>query len=90
MYGIPCNKLAGLPARLDLTFTDTSGATFNLTIPSAELSVGPIAGHPGKCQTFINAFDGGFGGGIVGGSLFKHWFSVWDIGNNRLGFAKAR
>jgi hypothetical protein len=26
---------------------------------------------------------------LVGGSLLKHWFSVWDVGKQRMGFAPA-
>jgi hypothetical protein len=73
MYGIPCADIAGLPAQIDITFTDTSGSPFNLTIPTAELNVGPIAGSSTMCQTLINAYDGL---NLVGGSLLKHWFSV--------------
>jgi hypothetical protein len=86
MYGIACSKIASLPAQIDITFTDSStGGKFNLTIPSQELNVGPIAGQSGMCQTLINAYDGL---NLVGGSLLKHWFSVWDFGNSRMGFAK--
>ena len=83
-YGLPCSKLGGLPAVIDLTFTSEAGAPFNLTIPSAELSVGPFASDPSTCQTLINAFDGL---NLVGGSVLKHYYSVWDIGNQRMGFA---
>jgi hypothetical protein len=85
MYGIACSKISSLPAQIDITFTDTSGQPFNLTIPSQELNVGPIAGNTAMCQTIINAYDGL---SLVGGSLLKHWFSVWDFGNGRMGFAK--
>lgn len=36
------------------------------------------------CQTLINAFDGVE---LVGGSLLKHYYSVWDIRGQRMGFA---
>jgi hypothetical protein len=100
MYGIPCSAIAGLPAQIDITFTDTSGSPFNLTIPTAELNVGPIAGNTAMCQvssnlvirafeadgvqTLINAYDGL---SLVGGSLLKHWFSVWNFGDGTMGFA---
>lgn len=85
-YGIPCNRIPSLPANIDITFTSQSGAPFNLTIPSSELSVGPFASDPTLCQTLINAFDGLE---LVGGSLLKHYYSIWDVGNKRLGFAPA-
>jgi hypothetical protein len=72
---------------IDITFTSQDGSPFNLTIPSSELSVGPFADDPSTCQTLINAFDGLE---LVGGSLLKHWYSIWDVGNGRMGFAPAK
>ena len=69
---------------LDITFTSTTGDAFNLTIPSSEFNVGPFEGDPETCQTMINVLDGLE---LVGGSLLKHYYSVWDIGNQRMGFA---
>ncbi|KAI0374023.1 acid protease [Pilatotrama ljubarskyi] len=83
-YGLPCTEISGLPATIDLTFTSQAGTPFNLTIPSSELNVGPFASDPSTCQTLINAFDGLE---LVGGSLLKHYYSVWDVGNQRMGFA---
>ncbi|OSD06882.1 acid protease [Trametes coccinea BRFM310] len=83
-YGLPCSEIDGLPATIDITFTSQSGTPFNLTIPSSELNVGPFASDPSTCQTLINAFDGLE---LVGGSLLKHYYSVWDVGNQRMGFA---
>ncbi|KAF7792410.1 hypothetical protein EIP86_003447 [Pleurotus ostreatoroseus] len=83
-FGIPCSEISSLPAVIDIAFTSQQGRTFNLTIPSSELSVGPFRSDPATCQTLINAMEGFF---IVGGSLLKHFYSVWDIGNSRMGFA---
>ncbi|KAF9074614.1 acid protease [Rhodocollybia butyracea] len=83
-YGIACDLIPTLPAVIDITFTSQQGKPFNLTIPSTELSVGPFANNASLCQTLINAFDGLE---LVGGSLLKHYYSVWDVGNQRLGFA---
>jgi hypothetical protein len=83
-YGIACDRISSLPAVIDIGFTSQSGTPFNLTIPSSELSVGPFASNPSICQTLINAYDGY---NILGGSLFKHYYSVWDIGQQRMGFA---
>ncbi|THU95408.1 acid protease [Dendrothele bispora CBS 962.96] len=83
-YGIACSRIPSLPAKIDIAFTDVNGRAFNLTIPSSELSVGPFANNPSLCQTLINAFDGLE---LVGGSLLKHYYSVWDVGNQRMGFA---
>ena len=67
-----------------MTFTSIGGVPFNLTIPSEELNVGPFKSDPSTCQTLINAFDGL---NLVGGSLLKHYYSVWDVGAQRMGFA---
>lgn len=83
-YGIACSKIASLPAKIDIGFRSQQGSAFNLTIPSSELSVGPFAGQTTTCQTLINAFDGL---SLVGGSLLKHYYSTWDLGNQRMGFA---
>ncbi|KXN91062.1 Pepsin A [Leucoagaricus sp. SymC.cos] len=86
-YGIACGKIPSLPAVIDIAFTSVNGTPFNLTIPSSELSVGPFADDPSTCQTLINAFDGLE---LVGGSLLKHWYSIWDVGGRRMGFAPAK
>jgi hypothetical protein len=85
-YGLPCSQVAGLPAQIDIGFTDTTGKAFNLTIPSAELSVGPFKEDPSTCQMLVNAYDGL---DLVGGSLLKYWYTVYDFGNKRMGFALA-
>ena len=83
-YGLPCSKIDGLPAVIDLTFTSEEGKPFNLTIPSSELNVGPFKSDPSTCQTLINFFNGL---NLVGGSVLKHYYSVWDLQNQRMGFA---
>jgi len=85
-YGIACDLISSLPARIDITFMSQEGVPFNLTIPSSELNVGPFANDPTTCQTLINAFDGL---SLVGGSLLKHYYSIWDVGGQRLGFATS-
>jgi hypothetical protein len=83
-YGIACSKISSLPATIDIAFMSTDGKPFNLTIPSSELNVGPFANDMSTCQTLINAFDGFI---IMGGSLMKHYYSVFDVGQRRVGFA---
>lgn len=86
-YSIPCNQISGIEADISFSFTDINGNTFNLTVPTAELSVGPFANETNLCQTSINAldFEGIF---LIGGSLLKHYYSVWDIHNQQMGFGK--
>jgi len=84
-YGIACDLIPTLPAVIDITFAGISGqGVFNLTIPSSELSSGPFTNKPELCQTLINVSEGF---NLVGLSLLKHYYSVWDIANQRLGFA---
>ncbi|CAE6461519.1 unnamed protein product [Rhizoctonia solani] len=83
-YGIPCSDLSSIEARVDLTFKDQAGEPVVLSIPTQELSVGPFRNNETICQTFINA---GFDQNFVGGSLLKHYYSIWDQGNARMGFA---
>jgi hypothetical protein len=72
---------------LDFAFTDQNGNPFTLTVPSSELNVGPFNSDPSLCQTFINAQDGV---SIIGGSLLKHYYSIWDLGNSQMGFVQQR
>lgn len=83
-YGLPCSIISTLPATISITFTSTTGQPFNLTIPSQELNVGPFGDDPSTCQTLINAFDGLE---LVGGSLLKHYYTVYDVGERKIGFA---
>lgn len=102
-YGIACSKINDLPAVIDFTFKSTSGKAFNLTIPSRELNVGPFSDDPSTCQTLINAYDGLnlVGGSVlkveldsimlqviyVSYHVTQHYYSVWDVGNQKMGFA---
>lgn len=87
-YGIPCAKVDGLPASIDFTFNTREGTPFNLTLPSNDFSLGPFKGDASLCQTVINVFDFDFQP-VIGGSLLKHYYSTWDSGNLRMGFAKS-
>jgi hypothetical protein len=83
-FGISCDKISTLTADIDITFTSIEGKSFNVTIPSEELSVGPFADDPSTCQTLINAFEDL---NIVGGSLLKHYYTAFDVGQQQVGFA---
>ena len=85
-YGIACSKVSYLPAKIDLKFTSQENKEFTLTIPSRELNVGPFESDPDTCQTLINAQEDF---SIIGASALKHYYSVWDLGNQRLGFAST-
>lgn len=86
-YGVACDRIGSLPAVIDLSFVDAAGAPFNLTIPSSELNIGPFRTDPSQCQTLINAGNQFSPFVVVGASLLKHYYSVWDMGNHRMGFS---
>jgi hypothetical protein len=81
-YGIECSLVPGLKADIAITM---GGVTY--TIPTKEFIVGPFPGMPGYCQTLINSPSDAPDVWIIGGSLLKYYYTVWDIGNRRLGFA---
>lgn len=75
---MPCSEINSTAATLSFTFTDTTGAAFNLTVPSQELNLGPFNDDPNTCQTVINALDGI---NVLGGSLLKHYCRsrIYDV-----------
>jgi hypothetical protein len=85
-YGIPCAKLMDI----DSTISFVIGG-HKYTIPSQELNVGPISNQPDVCQMLINSSgsDQGKSLWVIGGSLLKYYYTVWDIGNARFGLAKT-
>lgn len=85
-YELPCSEVDTLPAIIDFSFRDDENQMFNLTIPSKELSVGPFDHDESLCQMLINAANGYEQ--IVGASLLKYYYTNWDIGNRRIGFAE--
>jgi len=84
-YGIPCSEIHKLSAEIDIAFNGTDGLPFNLTVPSSELSVGPFESNTSMCQMLIDVSDEFEGFGLVGGSLLKHHYSIWDLGNQQMG-----
>jgi hypothetical protein len=82
-YGLPCSEAKGLKA--EITFM-MQGKRY--TIPSSELVVGKYPGQPGMCQTLINSGSTPFW--IFGGSLMKYYYTVWDIGGRRMGWAETQ
>ncbi|QDS75845.1 hypothetical protein FKW77_001369 [Venturia effusa] len=92
-YGIPCADLPGLNASITIGLGDGL-----FTIPSQELSVGPFAGTPttgayagreGICQTVFNHATAQVPFWVIGGSLMKYYYTVWDMETPRLGWAKT-
>ncbi|KAF8585024.1 acid protease [Ramaria rubella] len=83
-YGLPCSEITSIVANISFTFTDTTGAAFNLTVPPEELNLGPFRDDAQTCQTVINALEGF---SILGGSLLKHYYSIWDVDHAQMGFS---
>ncbi|PKK48834.1 hypothetical protein CI102_6320 [Trichoderma harzianum] len=84
-YGIPCSKLKDIKSSISFTIGGR-----NYTIPSQELSVGPISDQPEICQTLINSSgDEAKSLWVIGGSLLKYYYTVWDIENVRFGLAQT-
>lgn len=84
-YGVPCNEIPSLAVDIKFEFTSTSGAPFNLTLPSRDLNSGPFLDNPSICQTVISRAN--IQGGIIGLPLLKHYYSIWDVDNGLMGFA---
>jgi hypothetical protein len=92
-YGLPCSEIANINATISF---EMGGGIF--TIPSQELSVGPYArkprtgiyrGQDGICQTLFNADSLGAPFWIIGGSLMKYYYTVWDMDKPQMGWAKT-
>ncbi|KAH0527031.1 hypothetical protein TsFJ059_002075 [Trichoderma semiorbis] len=84
-YGIPCSKLKDIKSSISFVIGGR-----NYTIPSQELSVGPISDQPDICQTLINSSgDEANSLWVIGGSLLKYYYTVWDIENVRFGLAQT-
>lgn len=85
-YGIPCSKLKHIKSSISFIIGGHS-----YTIPPQELSVGPISDQPEICQTLINSSgdDPATSLWVIGGSLLKYYYTVWDIKNVRFGLART-
>lgn len=83
-YGLPCSQVPALEKK-NITFI-FDGRPF--VIPGQALTVGEYPSMPGTCQTLINT-ERGIPFWIIGGSLMKYYYTVWDVGNSRLGWAKT-
>ncbi|KAM0258943.1 hypothetical protein ACHAQJ_003599 [Trichoderma viride] len=85
-YGIPCAKLTDINSTISFFI---GGQEY--IIPSQELNVGPISNQSDVCQMLINSSgsDQGKSLWVIGGSLLKYYYTVWDIENTRFGLAKT-
>lgn len=82
-YTVECEKRASLP---DLTFT-LSGHNFTIGPNDYILEV------QGSCISSLMGLDFPEPVGplaILGDSFLRRWYSVYDLGNNAVGLAKAK
>jgi len=82
-YTVECDKRASLP---DLTF-ELSGYNFSITAYDYVLEV------QGSCISTFTAMDIPEPTGplaILGDAFLRRWYSVYDLGNNSVGLAKAK
>jgi hypothetical protein len=89
-YGLPCSQMTNISAELTFGFNSSgSGETFDITIPTSEFNLGPFNNDPSLCQALINVWLPGEDDlpPILGASLLKHYYTVWDTGNQSMGFA---
>jgi len=86
----PCSILPfDASLSLDFNFPSESGQTFTLSVPASALSIGPLPTNQNQtCQGAITDMEvaGLEGYNVVGGSVLKEYYSVWDVGKRRLGF----
>jgi hypothetical protein len=75
----------------ELTFgfnSSSSGEKFDITIPTSEFNLGPFDNNSTLCQALINVWLPGQDlPPLLGASLMKHYYTVWNTGNQSLGFA---
>lgn len=90
-WGARCDLLGNLSPVL--TFTIGAGSeALNITLDGNSFNLGPYPGQNGTCQTvFSNSAEPipyPVALWILGGPLLKAYYTVWDGGNQRVGFAE--
>ncbi|KAG8895143.1 hypothetical protein FRB99_000737 [Tulasnella sp. 403] len=83
LYTIPCSDF-GTIGTIAFLF---GGVPYPLN--PVDFNEGPIAGAPGLCLAGIRADDSHPGLIVLGDEFIKNWYSIFDYGNVRMGFAKA-
>lgn len=69
---------------------NASRKTISLTISPGGFNLGPYPGNPAMCQAvLVSAVSQGWPW-IIGGPLLKQYYTIWDGGRRRVGFAKLR
>lgn len=85
LYYVPCSQMTSLP---DIVFT-IGGMKYN--VPSVEYVVDLELGGGNCALTFFDMDGGGFGPAwILGDTFIRAWCNVYDIGQQRIGFALAK
>lgn len=82
-YTAPCDEITS--ANVSFVF---GGKSFN--VDPADFNLGSVQNDPTTCVAGIG--DGGSNSGglaILGDEFMKNWYSVFDLGGERVGFAQA-
>jgi hypothetical protein len=93
-WGAPCDVLKKLEPQLTFTIGSGSG-TVNVTVDRNSFNLGPYAGRDGTCQTVIlnpaePLTDLPVSLWTLGSPLLKSYYTIWDGGNQRVGFAELK
>jgi hypothetical protein len=91
-WGAPCDVLSKLNPELMFTLGQGANAV-NLTVDKDSFNLGPYPGQNGMCQTvFLNPStpETRLPVWTIGSPLLKNYYTVWDGGNLRFGFAKVK
>ncbi|KAG8904137.1 hypothetical protein FRB99_002190 [Tulasnella sp. 403] len=83
LYTLPCAQIATLPA-VGFAF---GGVLY--AINPIDLNAGVVSPGSATCVVGVAADDTLSGLAIVGDTWMKNWYSVFDYGASRLGFAKS-
>ncbi|KAG8945217.1 hypothetical protein FRC04_001123 [Tulasnella sp. 424] len=80
-YTYPCNSNL---SPITLSFNGNKYA-----VNPADFNLGPVSSGSSTCVAGIVGEDVGDGMAIIGDEFMKNWYSVFDYGNQAVGFAKA-
>lgn len=81
-YTAPCDAIAA--ANVSFVF---GGKSFN--VDPADFNLGSVQNDPTTCVAGVGDSGANDGLSILGDEFMKNWYSVFDLGGERVGFAQA-
>lgn len=96
-WGAPCDELDRVAPDLTFTLGGSAADAVNVTIPRAAFNLGEYPVLDGICQAIFSHPSEGLGGSwfvgdraywLVGSPLLKHYYTVWDGADLRIGWAQ--